>query len=114
MREWMIAAVVGVGTIVLLVIGIRALLRGRRVPTRAKLAMAGAIVWLLSPLDVIPDVAPVVGILDDVVVLIAAVRYVLDQVQPGPAGPPVEDRLRGRRPLDVSDWRLADDPPDGH
>lgn len=115
MRGWIPAAVVVLGVVVLLTIGARTLLRGRRVPTRAKLAIAGAIAWLLSPIDVIPDLAPVVGILDDVVVLIAAVRYVLDQVQPGsagPTGPVVEDRLRGRRPLDASDWRLADDPPD--
>lgn len=108
MRGWTTVAVIGIGTVLLLVLGIRALLRGRRVPTRAKLAVAGAIVWLLSPIDVIPDVVPALGILDDVAVLIAAVRYVLGQLEPDQ---PIERRLGQRRPIDVSDWRITDDPP---
>lgn len=112
MRGLMIAAVVVLGVIVLAAFGGRALLRGRRVPTRAKLVLVGAVLWLLSPIDAIPDVMPAVGILDDVAVLAAAVRYVLGQVQPDTPTSPVQDRLRERRPLDASDWRLADDPPD--
>lgn len=109
MRGWVMVAVVGVGTVLLLVLGIRALLRGRSVPTRAKLAVVGAIVWLLSPIDVIPDVIPGLGVLDDVAVLIATVRYVLEHLQPAQ---PMQQRLEGRRAIDVSDWRISDTPRD--
>jgi len=110
MRGWVIAAVVIVGTVVLLVVGIRALLRGQRVPNRAKLAIAAAVLWLLSPLDPLPEAlfGPV-GLLDDVAVLVALVRYVLDQAQAPPAGEPVQRRVRDRRAIDAADWRLSDD-----
>lgn len=110
MRGWVIAAVVAIGTIVLLVLGIGALLRGRRVPYKAKLAIAGAVLWLLSPIDPLPEalLGPV-GLLDDVAVLVALVRYVLDQVQPPGAGEPVQRRVRDRRAIDAADWRLSDD-----
>lgn len=111
MRGWVIAVAVAVGTIVLLVLGIRALLRGRRVPGRAKLAIAAAVLWLLSPIDPLPEtlLGPV-GLLDDVAVVVALVRYVLDQVQPPPNREPVERRVRDRDPIDAAEWRL---PPDG-
>lgn len=109
MRGWVMVGVLAVGTVLLLVLGVRAMLRGRRVPTKAKLAIAGAVVWLLSPLDVIPDMVPAVGILDDVVVLIATVRYVLDHLQPAQ---PMAQRLERRRAIDVTDWRIPDDPHD--
>lgn len=112
MRGWMIAVVVAIGTVVLLVLGIRALLRGRRVPTRAKVAIAGAVLWLLSPIDPLPEtlLGPL-GLLDDVAVLVALIRYVLDQVQP-PVAEPVQQRVRDRRAIDAAGWRLSDDRPD--
>lgn len=115
MRGWQIAVVVAVVTVVLLVVGIRMLLRGRRVPTRAKLVIAGAIVWLLSPIDVISDVAFPVGFIDDLAVLIAAVRYVMDQLQPPEPGEPQADRraidrrLDRRDVIEPTDWRFTDD-----
>ncbi|CAN5914513.1 hypothetical protein BH23ACT10_BH23ACT10_17000 [soil metagenome] len=109
MRGWVMVAVIGLGTLLLVVLGIRALLRGRSVPTKAKLAVAGAIVWLLSPIDVIPDFIPALGVLDDVAVLIATVRYVLEHLEPNR---PVEQRPDRHRTIDVSDWRISDDPPD--
>jgi uncharacterized membrane protein YkvA (DUF1232 family) len=115
MRGWQMVAVIAVVTVVLLVVGIRALLRGRRVPAKAKLVIAGAILWLLSPLDPIPDVAMPIGMLDDLAVLIAAVRYVLDHVQPPEPGEPHADRRAIDRRLDRHDvieptkWRYTDD-----
>ena len=99
-------AVIVIGTMVLLILGIRALLGGRRVPAKAKLVILGAVVWLLSPLDPIPDVIPVAGVLDDLAVLIAAVRYVLDQMQPGD---PFDQRLGRRDAVEPTDWRLTND-----
>ena len=110
MRDAAVVAVIVIVTIALLVVGLRALLRGRRVPTRAKLIIAGALIWLLSPLDLVPDVIPAVGVLDDLVVLITTIKYVLDHLQPPEPG---KRRSRARDVLQPSDWRLSDDPPRG-
>lgn len=113
METWQVVVIVAIATVVLLAVGLRLLLGGSRVPTKAKLVIAGAVIWLLSPLDPLPDVVPVAGFLDDIAVLIAAVKYVLDQIQPGdaPPAPFPAERLRSRRPLQASDWRLSDDGP---
>src|SRR3954471_18314727 len=51
-------------------------LRGRpEVPRRAKLALLAAIVWVLSPIDLIPEFLPVIGPLDDVVAVVLLLRY---------------------------------------
>lgn len=50
---------------------VRALVRVVRdpaLPRGVKVAVAAALVYLLSPLDFLPDVVPVVGYLDDVLV----------------------------------------------
>lgn len=113
MNNWQMIAVVVVVTIALLVVGIRALLRGRRVPAKAKLVLGAAILWLLSPLDLLPDVAFPAGLIDDIAVLAAAVRYLLDQAEPTGDGPAVRQRLRDRRAIDAVDWRISDDPSAG-
>ena len=46
------------------------------VPRRAKLALLAAILWVLSPIDLLPEFLPVVGPLDDVVVVVLLLRYV--------------------------------------
>ena len=46
-----------------------------RVPRRAKLALLVAIAWVLSPIDLIPEFLPVIGPLDDVVVVVLVLRY---------------------------------------
>lgn len=51
-------------------------LRSRpEVPRRAKVALAIAVVWVLSPIDLIPEFLPVIGPLDDVVAVILLLRY---------------------------------------
>jgi len=50
------------------------------VPRRAKLAVGFAGLWLLSPIDLIPEFLPVIGPLDDVVVVALALRYAARQV----------------------------------
>jgi uncharacterized membrane protein YkvA (DUF1232 family) len=50
-------------------------LRGRaEVPPRAKLALLVAIVWVLSPIDLLPEFLPVIGPLDDVVAVVLLLR----------------------------------------
>jgi uncharacterized membrane protein YkvA (DUF1232 family) len=51
-----------------------------RVPRRAKVAVALAGLWLLSPIDLLPEFLPVIGPLDDVVVVALALRYAARQV----------------------------------
>jgi uncharacterized membrane protein YkvA (DUF1232 family) len=46
-----------------------------RVPRRAKIAVGLAALWVLSPIDLIPEFLPVIGPLDDVVVVALALRY---------------------------------------
>ena len=58
----------------------RRLRRDPRVPRRAKVAVAIAGLWVLSPVDLIPEFLPVIGPLDDVVVVALALRYAARQV----------------------------------
>jgi uncharacterized membrane protein YkvA (DUF1232 family) len=58
----------------------RRLRKDPRVPRRAKLAVAFAGLWVLSPIDLIPEFLPVIGPLDDVVVVALALRYAGRQV----------------------------------
>lgn len=45
------------------------LLADRAVPRSAKIALAAVAVYLASPLDLIPDFIPVIGYLDDLIVV---------------------------------------------
>ena len=51
-----------------------------RVPRRAKLAVAFAGLWVLSPIDLVPEFLPVIGPLDDVIVVAFVFRYAARQV----------------------------------
>jgi uncharacterized membrane protein YkvA (DUF1232 family) len=55
---------------------LRALLADRTVPLDVRLVLVGLLAWILSPIDLIPEFIPVLGPLDDVVVAVAAMRYV--------------------------------------
>jgi uncharacterized membrane protein YkvA (DUF1232 family) len=59
---------------------VRRLRADPRVPRRAKLAVGFAGLWVLSPIDLIPEFLPVIGPLDDVVVVALALRYAARQV----------------------------------
>jgi uncharacterized membrane protein YkvA (DUF1232 family) len=58
----------------------RRLRKDSRVPRRAKVAVAIAGLWVLSPVDLIPEFLPVIGPLDDVIVVALAFRYAARQV----------------------------------
>ncbi|WLR47972.1 YkvA family protein [Halobacillus litoralis] len=49
-------------------------------PKKAKLTIAGALGYLILPVDVIPDFIPVVGFTDDSAVIIYAVYQVLSHI----------------------------------
>ncbi|MEV0428075.1 DUF1232 domain-containing protein [Micromonospora sp. NPDC050495] len=54
---------------------VRRLRRDPRVPRRARVAVVLAGLWLASPIDLIPEFLPVIGPLDDIVVVALALRY---------------------------------------
>ncbi|MGY2079533.1 YkvA family protein [Modestobacter sp. SYSU DS0657] len=62
------------------VVAVRALRRHPAVPRRARVALAVAGLWVLSPVDLIPEFLPVIGPLDDVVVVALALRYAARRV----------------------------------
>jgi uncharacterized membrane protein YkvA (DUF1232 family) len=55
---------------------VRDLLSDGTTPLSVRLALAGLLVWLISPIDLIPEFIPVLGPLDDVVVAVLVLRYV--------------------------------------
>jgi uncharacterized membrane protein YkvA (DUF1232 family) len=81
----------------------RHLRRDPRVPRRVKFAVAFAALWVLSPIDLIPEFLPVIGPLDDVVVVALVLRYAArriprEAIEEAWAGDPhVLARLLGRR-----------------
>lgn len=52
------------------------------VPRRVKVAVAFAGLWVLSPIDLIPEFLPVIGPLDDIVVVALALRYAARRIPP--------------------------------
>jgi uncharacterized membrane protein YkvA (DUF1232 family) len=59
---------------------VRRLRKDPRVPRRAKVAIVLAGLWVASPIDLIPEFIPVIGPLDDIVVVALALRYAGRQV----------------------------------
>jgi uncharacterized membrane protein YkvA (DUF1232 family) len=58
-----------------LVTTVRRLRADPRVPRRAKVVLLIAAVWVASPIDLIPEFLPVIGPLDDILVVALALRY---------------------------------------
>jgi uncharacterized membrane protein YkvA (DUF1232 family) len=52
-------------------------LRHPLAPTWLKAAVALMVLYVVSPVDLIPDVVPVFGVLDDLVLIPLAIRFVL-------------------------------------
>jgi uncharacterized membrane protein YkvA (DUF1232 family) len=77
----------------------RRLRRDPRVPRRARVAVVIALLWVLSPIDLIPEFLPIIGPLDDVLVVALTFRYAARQVpravlfEAWPADPRILERL---------------------
>ena len=54
---------------------LRRLRRDPRVPMRVKVAFGFAAAWVVSPIDPIPDFLPVIGAIDEAVIVALALRY---------------------------------------
>ena len=52
------------------------------VPRRVKWAVVFALGWVLSPIDLIPEFLPVIGPLDDVVVVALVLRFAARRIPP--------------------------------
>lgn len=59
---------------------IRDLLADRTAPLGVRVALVVLLLWLLSPIDLIPEFVPVLGPLDDVIVTVLVLRYVVRRV----------------------------------
>lgn len=58
------------------------LLKDPRVPRRAKIALGLAAAYTLSPIDLIPEVIPVIGWADDVILMMFAIDSLIDRAGP--------------------------------
>jgi uncharacterized membrane protein YkvA (DUF1232 family) len=81
----------------------RVLRRDPAVPRRAKVALLVAIVWVISPIDLLPEFLPVIGPLDDVVAVVLLLRYAARSIPRDtllgawPTDPRLLERLLGTR-----------------
>ncbi|GIF71547.1 YkvA family protein [Asanoa siamensis] len=79
----------------------RRLRKDPRVPRRAKIAVVFAGLWVASPIDLIPEFIPIIGPLDDIVVVALCLRYAGRQVprevllEAWPGEPRLINRLLG-------------------
>lgn len=55
----------------------RGLLGDPRVPFGSKVLVGAALVWLLSPIDLVPEFIPVAGPLDDLIVVAIVLRHLV-------------------------------------
>jgi uncharacterized membrane protein YkvA (DUF1232 family) len=75
------------------------------VPRRAKIALLVAVVWVISPIDLLPEFLPVIGPLDDVVAVVLLMRYAARSVprqtllDAWPSDPKLLERLLGSSKL---------------
>jgi uncharacterized membrane protein YkvA (DUF1232 family) len=82
----------------------RELRRSPAVPRRAKIALLIAVVWVVSPIDLLPEFLPVIGPLDDVVAVVLLLRYAArsipraDLLAAWPGSPTLLERLLGHSP----------------
>ena len=73
---------------------VRDLLFDRSTPRGVRVALVVLLVWLVSPIDLVPEFVPVLGPLDDVIVAVLVLRYVRRRLG--------ADRMRER-------WRGTDE-----
>jgi uncharacterized membrane protein YkvA (DUF1232 family) len=59
------------------VVLVRRLLGDRRVPRRSRLALLALLAYCASPIDLVPDLVPVAGQLDDAILLALVMRHLL-------------------------------------
>jgi uncharacterized membrane protein YkvA (DUF1232 family) len=89
-----------------------------RVPWQAKAAVILAGLWVLSPIDLLPEFLPVIGPLDDVVAVALALRYAARRVprevllEAWPGDPRLLERLLGSPATQPTDSEAPSDASD--
>lgn len=74
------------------------------VPRRAKVALLVAVIWVVSPIDLLPEFLPVIGPLDDAVAVVLLLRYAARSIpratllEAWPTDPRLLERLLGGKP----------------
>ncbi|MCZ7557650.1 MAG: YkvA family protein [Bacteroidia bacterium] len=53
-----------------------------RVAWQKKTIVVGALLYFISPLDTVPDVAPLIGYLDDLGVILAVTKFMSKELEP--------------------------------
>lgn len=54
------------------------LMRDPRVPRRTKLVIGGAVAYVASPVDLIPEFVPVIGLVDDLLLMTFAIHHIVE------------------------------------
>lgn len=85
-----------------------ALMRNPKVSKFPKFLVVAAILYVLWPWDIVPDVAPVVGWLDDIMFLIGALSLLLGASPPSKPAPPQGPII------DVTPEPKSPEPPPSH
>ena len=97
------------------------LMMDRRVPLRLKLLMPAALVYLVSPIDLVSDIVPPLTYIDDVLVILLALaiflamapRDVVLEHMRRPGGGSAEGSARRPRPKVIEgSYRIEDDDPE--
>ena len=70
-------------------------LQSKKISVKDKAIMIGALGYLISPLDAIPDAIPIVGLGDDMAVLAFVLKKVWDQVS---------DEVKDKARKKLNDW----------
>ena len=86
----------------------------RRVPFGLKMIVPAAVVYLISPIDLIPDAVPILGRIDDVLVLLVALGAFLglaprDVVAEHTGGPKAADRSEKKAHVIEGSYHVVDD-----
>jgi uncharacterized membrane protein YkvA (DUF1232 family) len=79
---------------------VRDLIADRSAPAGIRAALVFLLVWLVNPIDLIPEFIPVLGPLDDVIVAVVILRYVRRRLG--------ADELRRRWRGTESGWALVE------
>ena len=79
---------------------VRGLIADPSVPRGVRGALVFLLVWLVNPIDLIPEFVPVLGPLDDVIVAVVILRYVRRRLG--------ADELRRRWRGSESGWALVE------
>lgn len=96
---------------------VRRLRANPRVPWQAKAAVVLVGLWVLSPVDLLPEFLPVIGPLDDVVVVALALRYAARRVprevlvEAWPGEPWLLERLIGTPAMQPAEPEAQGDEP---